>query len=103
MLPLIPYPIRPSIVPLTTGVDIDVVEDGKTFEENAMIKACEIAKYLPNDIVLADDSGLEIDYLNKEPGIYSLHIHSSFILYTLSKSICLVWAVLVLKTDKNMS
>ncbi len=53
------------------GVDIDVVEDGKTFEENAMIKACEIAKYLPNDIVLADDSGLEIDYLNKEPGIYS--------------------------------
>ena len=53
------------------GVDIDVVEDGKTFEENAMIKVCEIAKYLPNDIVLADDSGLEIDYLNKEPGIYS--------------------------------
>ncbi len=53
------------------GVDIDVVEDGKTFEENAMIKACEIVKYLPNDIVLADDSGLEIDYLNKEPGIYS--------------------------------
>lgn len=53
------------------GVDIDVVEDGKTFEENAMIKVCEIAKYLPNDIVLADDSGLEIDYLNKEHGIYS--------------------------------
>jgi len=53
------------------GIDIDVVEDGTTFEENALIKATEIAKLLPNDIVLADDSGLEIDYLNKEPGIYS--------------------------------
>jgi len=53
------------------GIDIDVVEDGTTFEENALIKATEIAKLLPHDIVLADDSGLEIDYLNKEPGIYS--------------------------------
>ena len=53
------------------GVDVDIVEDGTTFEENAMIKAKEIAKLLPDDIVLADDSGLEIDYLNKEPGIYS--------------------------------
>lgn len=53
------------------GIDIDVVEDGTTFEENALIKATEIAKLVPNCIVLADDSGLEIDYLNKEPGIYS--------------------------------
>ena len=53
------------------GIDIDVVEDGTTFEENALIKATEIAKAVPNCIVLADDSGLEIDYLNKEPGIYS--------------------------------
>ena len=53
------------------GVSVDIVEDGTTFEENAMIKAKEIAKLLPDDIVLADDSGLEIDYLNKEPGIYS--------------------------------
>ena len=53
------------------GVSADIVEDGKTFEENALIKAKEIAKLLPGDIVLADDSGLEIDYLNKEPGIYS--------------------------------
>ena len=50
---------------------IDIVEDGTTFEENAQIKAKAIAKYLPDDIILADDSGLEIDYLNKEPGIYS--------------------------------
>lgn len=53
------------------GIDIDIVEDGLTFEENALIKAREIAKHLPEAIVLADDSGLEIDYLNKEPGIYS--------------------------------
>lgn len=52
------------------GIAIDIVEDGKTFEENAMIKAQAIAK-LEKAIVLADDSGLEIDYLNKEPGIYS--------------------------------
>ena len=39
--------------------------------KNAQIKAKAIAKYLPDDIILADDSGLEIDYLNKEPGIYS--------------------------------
>lgn len=52
------------------GVDIDIVEDGKTFEENALIKARAICK-LAGEMVLADDSGLEIDYLNKEPGIYS--------------------------------
>ena len=57
------------------GVDIDIVEDGKSFEENAMIKASAIAE-LPevramDAIVLADDSGLEIDALNKEPGVYS--------------------------------
>ncbi len=53
------------------GVDVDVVEDGTTFAENSFIKAEEISKYFPNDIVMADDSGLEIDYLNREPGVYS--------------------------------
>jgi XTP/dITP diphosphohydrolase len=57
------------------GIDIDIVEDGTTFEENAMIKARAIAEEVKkrgqNAVVLADDSGLEIDYLNKEPGIYS--------------------------------
>lgn len=59
------------------GIKADVVEDGSTFEENAMIKATAIAKIanqMPEykeAVVLADDSGLEIDYLNKEPGIYS--------------------------------
>lgn len=52
------------------GIQVEVVEDGSTFEENAVIKAAEIAKKC-GEIVLADDSGLEVDYLNKEPGIYS--------------------------------
>ena len=52
------------------GIQADIVEDGKTFEENAQIKAKTICD-LTGEIVLADDSGLEIDYLNKEPGIYS--------------------------------
>lgn len=58
------------------GIDIEVVEDGKTFDENAKKKAVEIANYLKEQgkedfIVMADDSGLEVDYLNGEPGIYS--------------------------------
>ena len=52
------------------GMETDIIEDGSTFEENADIKAKAIMK-LCGEIVLADDSGLEIDYLNKEPGIYS--------------------------------
>ena len=52
------------------GIHADIVEDGKSFEENAQIKAKAICE-LTGEIVLADDSGLEIDYLNKEPGIYS--------------------------------
>lgn len=59
------------------GIQAYVVEDGQTFEENALIKAttiADIARKMPeykNAVVLADDSGLEIDALNKEPGIYS--------------------------------
>ena len=53
------------------GIEEDVEENGTTFEENALIKARAIAKKATDAIVLADDSGLEIDYLNKEPGIYS--------------------------------
>ena len=52
------------------GISLDIEENGTTFEENAQIKAKAVAA-CTKDIVLADDSGLEIDYLNKEPGIYS--------------------------------
>lgn len=55
------------------GIYMDIVEDGKTFAENAMIKAKAVAAapQAEGAVVLADDSGLEVDYLNKEPGIYS--------------------------------
>jgi XTP/dITP diphosphohydrolase len=52
------------------GIEADIVEDGKSFEENAQIKA-ETIRNISGEIVLADDSGLEIDYLGGEPGIYS--------------------------------
>lgn len=52
------------------GITVDVVEDGETFEENSLIKAKAIAEHT-DAIVLADDSGLEIDYLDKAPGVYS--------------------------------
>lgn len=52
------------------GIQADIVEDGKSYEENALIKARAVAAYT-DAIVMADDSGLEIDYLNCEPGIYS--------------------------------
>lgn len=57
------------------GLEAEIIEDGTTFEENAVIKAKAIAKIAKGKnedvVVLADDSGLEIDYLNKEPGVYS--------------------------------
>ncbi len=52
------------------GINADIEENGSTFEENALIKACEIAK-LVDMPVLADDSGLCVDALNGAPGIYS--------------------------------
>ncbi len=57
------------------GIEADITEDGETFVQNALIKAEEVAARAKERkieaIVLADDSGLEIDYLNKEPGVYS--------------------------------
>ena len=52
------------------GVDLDIVEDGKTFAENAKIKAMAVWKQT-GGIVLADDSGLAVDYIGGEPGVYS--------------------------------
>lgn len=53
------------------GIKIDIEETGMTYEENAFIKARAIAQLRPNEIIMAEDSGLEIDYLNGEPGLYS--------------------------------
>lgn len=50
--------------------DIDVVEDGETFEENSFKKANEIMK-LSGKIAVADDSGLAVDFLDGAPGVYS--------------------------------
>lgn len=50
--------------------DVEIVEDGDTFEANAIIKARKISN-LTGQMVLADDSGLEVDYLDKAPGVYS--------------------------------
>lgn len=52
------------------NIDVEVEEDGTTFEENALKKATEIMK-LSGEVTLADDSGLEVDYLNGAPGIFS--------------------------------
>ncbi len=53
------------------NIDIDIIEDGSTLLENATIKAKEIAKLFPSDIVIADDTGLFVESLNFEPGVYS--------------------------------
>lgn len=52
------------------GIDEEIVEDGMTFDENALIKARAVQR-ITGDIVLADDSGLEVDFLNRAPGIYT--------------------------------
>ncbi len=49
----------------------EIIENGKTFKENAIIKSEAIFKKLPNDIILSDDSGISVPYLKGSPGIYS--------------------------------
>lgn len=60
----------PVISMKEAGIEADIEENGTTFEENAVIKAKAIME-LTGGIVLADDSGLEIDFLNGAPGVYS--------------------------------
>lgn len=67
--------INEDIVSLKeAGIDVDIVENGKTFEENAIIKAKTIME-MTGQMVLADDSGLEVDAMDKQPGIYLSLIH----------------------------
>ena len=71
-------------------IQAEIVENGETFEENAKIKAQAIAQELrargEQAVVLADDSGLEIDYLNKEPGVYSARYMGEDTSYTVKNA-----------------
>lgn len=67
------------------GVNMEIDETGSTFAENAAIKAKAVAE-CTGGIVLADDSGLEIDYLNKEPGIYSARYMGETTPYTIKNA-----------------
>lgn len=67
------------------GIDIDVVEDGTTFEENAEKKAVEIMK-ASGEAAIADDSGLEIDFLDKQPGIHSARFLGHDTLYSIKNA-----------------
>lgn len=58
------------------GVDIDVEEDKETFEENAIKKASEISKYLNGKKCISDDSGIEVEYLNGFPGVFTKRWHA---------------------------
>lgn len=71
------------------GISIDVVEDGTTFEENALIKSRAIRDYVKDAIVLSDDSGLEIDYLGGAPGIYSARFEGVDTPYSVKNQIIL--------------
>lgn len=71
------------------GILIDIVENGTTFEENALIKAKAIRDIGMDAIVLSDDSGLEIDYLDGAPGIYSARFEGEDTPYSVKNQIIL--------------
>lgn len=65
-----------KVIPLKeVGVNIDVEEDKETFEENAVKKATVISKELNGKICISDDSGIEIEYLNGFPGVFTKRWH----------------------------
>ena len=67
------------------GISVSIVEDGETFEENALIKVRTVGmeKEAQGAVILADDSGLEVDYLNKAPGVYSARYMGEDTSYTI--------------------
>lgn len=67
------------------GLDIEIEENGSTFEENAIIKAKKIME-LTGEMVMADDSGLEVDYLDKAPGVYSARYMGEDTPYTIKNN-----------------
>lgn len=67
------------------GIELDIEENGSTYEENALIKARAVAEHT-DAIVMADDSGLEVDYINGEPGIYSARYMGEETSYTIKNN-----------------
>lgn len=66
-------------------IDVEIEEDGETFRDNAILKAKEICR-LTGQLTLADDSGLEIDYLDKEPGVHSARYMGEDTSYTIKNA-----------------
>jgi len=58
----------------------EVIEDGKTLEDNAIKKAVQVSKFLKK-FAVADDSGLEVEYLDGDPGVYSARFSGKFATY----------------------
>lgn len=67
------------------GIEIDIEENGSTYEENALIKARAVAA-LADTLVLADDSGLEVDWLDREPGVLSARYMGEDTLYSVKNA-----------------
>ena len=67
------------------GIQIDIDENGADFEENAIIKA-KAVHGVSHTLVLADDSGLEIDYLDGEPGVHSARYMGENTLYQIGRA-----------------
>lgn len=66
------------------GIEIEIIEDGLTYEENALIKVRALKSYVQGKdiIIMGDDSGLSVDCLNGEPGIYSARYAGENVTYT---------------------
>ena len=60
-----------SLKELNIDINIEIKEDGKNFLENAIKKATEISKFVDGKLSIADDSGIEIEYLNGFPGVHT--------------------------------
>lgn len=60
-----------SLKELNIDINIEIKEDEKTFLENAVKKATEISKFVDGKLSIADDSGIEIEYLNGFPGVHT--------------------------------
>lgn len=96
-----------NIIPMEDiGFDQDIVEDGKTFLDNSLIKTNKIAKYCKekglNYMVMADDSGLCVDALNGEPGVYSARYAGNHDQQANRKNFWKIWKMLKTQTEQQV-